>query len=206
MTNLNEEQAEEVLKEAAKQQERERQFLISRGWRKAEKEDYINDKWANEVETWVHPNGELYPLCKFFGTEKTQAIDKAQSEFTEELGWKGCGTLTQTICHGEEHVHAGYLHPVSGKLYHWFEMLEIAFDLDNDDTRIPHNHLCGKTQALHEILKDKTVEENDIIDLDFRIDFADGWQNRPSGETKGKFYFLGIRKNGLPLPGYPKPE
>jgi len=201
MTNLNDEQAEEVLKEAVKQQEKERQFLISRGWRKAEKADYINDKWAKEVETWIHPNGELYPLCKFFGTEKTQAIDKAQSEFTIELGWKGCGHQ----CLGDDGVMAGYLHPVSGKLYHWFEMLEIAFDLDNDDTRIPHDHLCGMTQELQEILKDKTVEENDIIDLDFKMDFPPGWQADPT-KAKGKYHFLGIRKNGLPLPGCPKPE
>jgi len=200
MTNLNKEQLEEMLEEAANEQEKERQFLISRGWRMAEEADNINDKWANEVETWVHPNGELYPLCKFVGTEKEQAIDHAYNEYIKELGWKQCGHQDVNENYdGGDRVWAAFLHPVSGKLYHWFEMLEIALDLDNDDTRIPYNSLCGMTQEIQELIKDKTVEENDIIDLEFRMEFLDGWQT-DSTKAEGKYHFLGIRKN-VPPPG-----
>jgi len=147
MTHLEPEEREKFMKEWDEECEKEDEWMRSRGW--TESEDY----------KWIDPKGKVHSCHAF-----TDAV----CQYLDELGWKSILILKRLVgCHGKPYFQGYFKHPVSGKVYFYFDAEDIALNHDNDDTKIDQECLTGVSKQFHEIFAGKEFDEHSVLHVDF---------------------------------------
>jgi hypothetical protein len=176
MTHLQGEKLEEALKDWEEIHAKDDAWLVSRGWAKTE-------------NGWMDPNGKQH--------QTIDAVDHAENDLLTELGWLRISTrqlypdfkggkvfryLEQRDNYHSDNdsvwlepgdtrkpaVWCHYVHPVSGRIYFWWDAIAVARYYNNNEQACwAENSMCGKSEQMQKALGDIQLTEDDVLWIKF---------------------------------------
>jgi len=137
----------ESMKEWDEAVEKEGEWMRGRGWKQ------------DKDHSWTDTEGTNHSC---------DAFTNAVCQYLKELGWKSILVLKNLVNTAGKPYFQGYFkHPVSGKVYFYFDAQDIALYYDNDDTKIKQERLTGVSKQFHEIFAGKGFDEHSVLHVDF---------------------------------------